>query len=141
MNKSTFALWSASLAVLVSSSGCTFFARSPEQYRDDTTQLLATKSAELDTCYDNALKVNPSAAGKVTVVFTVEEKSGKIADVKADPGRTTAPQPLVDCVVSAINGLVLAPPDQRKGNATFEYDFARPAAAPPPAAAAPAPAG
>lgn len=119
--------------------GCTFYARSAEQYRDDTTQVLATKTQEIGNCYDAALKASPASAGKVTVQFTVEEKSGKIADAKADPARTTAPQPLVDCVVNAINGLVLAPPDQRKGLATFEYDFT-----PPPAAAAatpPAPTG
>jgi hypothetical protein len=128
----------AILLVSLAAAGCSFYARSPEQYRNDTTNLLASKSAELDTCYDEALKANPTAAGKVTVVFTVEEKTGKIADAKADPGRTTAPQPLVDCVTKAINGLLLAPPDQRKGSATFEYDFARPAAAAAPASAAPA---
>ena len=133
MKTLTLARWACTLSLLGATAGCTFFARGPEQYRDDTTKLLATKSAELDTCYDNALKTAPTAAGKVTVVFTVEEKTGKISDAKADPARTTAPQALVDCVVTAINGLVLDPPDQRKGSATFEYDFARPAA---PAAAA-----
>jgi len=116
--------------------GCTFYARSQEQYRDDTSKVLETKTAEINTCYDAVLKSNASAAGKVTVVFTVEEKTGKIADAKADASRTTAPPPLVDCVVNAINGLVLQPPDQRKGNATFEYDFALPAAPPAPAASA-----
>jgi hypothetical protein len=105
---------------------CTFYARSPDQYRDDTSNLLATKSAELNTCYDNASKTTPGMSGKVTVKFTVEKKSGKVLNVTADPTRTTAPQPLIDCVVNSINGLVLAPPDQRNGDATFEYDFTRP---------------
>ena len=122
----------AALALVVG--GCSFYARSPDQYRDDTSNVLSSKSAELNTCYDNAVKTEPTAAGKVTVQFTVENKTGKIKDVAADPARTTAPPSLVTCVVTALNGLVLNPPDQRDGKATFEYEFARPAA---PAAPAP----
>lgn len=121
---------SALVAVSALTLGCTFYARSPQQYRDDTAKVLDAKSAEINSCYDTVLKTTPAAAGKVTVVFTVEEKTGKIADAKPDPARTTAPQPLIDCVVNAINGLMLQPPDQRKGDATFEYDFTQPAAAP-----------
>jgi hypothetical protein len=110
--------------------GCSFHARSADQYRDDTSNLLSTKSAELNTCYDNVVKTEPAAAGKVTVTFTVELKTGQITNVAADPARTTAPQSLVTCVVTSINGLVLNPADQRKGSATFEYDFSRPAGAP-----------
>jgi hypothetical protein len=105
--------------------GCTFYARSQKDYRDATSKLLESKKAELDACYDNVLKTTPGVKGKVTIQFTVEEKTGKIADVKADPARTNAPQPLVDCVVSSATGLILDPPDQRKGLATFEYEFAQ----------------
>ena len=144
MNTNTFSYWRhgmlrlstlAALALVVG--GCSFYARSPDQYRDDTSTLLSSKSAELNTCYDNAVKAEPTAAGKVTVQFTVETKTGKIKDVAADASRTTAPQSLVSCVVTALNGLVLAPPDQRDGKATFEYEFARPVGTPAaPAAAA-----
>ncbi len=127
----------ASLALVVG--GCSFIARSPDQYRDDTSNLLSTKSGELNACYDNVVKTEPNAAGKVTVQFTVEKKTGKISNVTADPARTTASQSLVSCVVTAINGLVLNPVDQRDGQATFEYDFARPAAPGAPPAAPPAP--
>jgi len=126
----------AALALVVG--GCSFYARSPDQYRDDTSTLLSTKSAELNACYDNVAKAEPTAAGKVTVLFTVEKKTGKIQEVAADPARTTAPQSLVTCVATALTGLVLAPPDQRDGKATFEYDFARPGGAPVAPAAAPA---
>jgi len=129
---------SFSLAVLALVSGCSFYARSPDQYRDDTSNLLNTKTAELNTCYDNVVKTEPAAAGKVTVTFTVEPKTGTITKVAADPARTTAPQSLVTCVVTAINGLALSPADQRNGLATFEYDFARPVAAPAAPAAPPA---
>ncbi len=144
MNKNTFGYWRtamhrsstlAALALVVG--GCSFYARSPDQYRDDTSNVLSSKSGELNTCYDNAVKAEPTAAGKVTVQFTVEKKTGKIMDVAADPARTTAPQSLVSCVVTALNGLVLNPPDQRDGKATFEYDFARPTAAPAAPAAPP----
>ena len=132
----SFAITSLALAV----GGCSFYARSPDQYRDDTSNLLSTKGAEINTCYDNVAKTEPAAAGKLTVLFTVEPKTGKILNVTPDPANTTAPPSLVACVVTAINGLVLNPADQREGKATFEYDFARPippaaAAAPPPAAA------
>jgi hypothetical protein len=121
------ARWALAIAALSATAGCSFMMRNPEQYRDDTTKLLANRSADLDTCYDTVIATSPTAAGKVTVTFSVEEKTGKISDAKADPARTTAPQPLIDCVTTAINGLALAPADQHKGIATFEYNFARPA--------------
>lgn len=111
--------------------GCSFYARSPEDYRNDTAALLSTRNADIAACYDSALKAQPGLTGKVTVHFTVELKTGKLKDVKADPTRTTAPQPLVDCVVNTLGQLTLNPPDQRTGDATFEYDFANaPPAAP-----------
>jgi hypothetical protein len=109
--------------------GCSFIARSPDQYRNDTSNLLATKAPELNLCFDNARKTTPGASGKVTVRFSVEKKTGKILNAAADPSRTTAPQPLIDCVIASLNGLVLNPPDQRNGDATFDYDFAAPAQA------------
>lgn len=132
----TFAFAGLTLVV----GGCSFHARSPAQYRDDTSTLLSTKSVELNTCYDNVVKTEPTAAGKVTVLFTVEKKTGKITNVAADPARTSAPASLVACVTTALNGLILNPPDERDGSATFEYDFSRPGAAGTPAPAAPAPA-
>lgn len=110
-------------ASIASLSGCTFYARDQKDYRDATTKLLETKSGDIDTCYDNALKATPGVKGKVTVLFNVEEKTGRVVDVKADPARTDAPQALVDCVATNISGLVLNPADQRKGIAAFEYKF------------------
>lgn len=108
---------------IASLSGCSFYARSQQEYRDVTAKLLETKSRDIDTCYDGALKATPGIKGKVTVQFSVEEKTGKVVDVKADPARTDAPQSLVDCVTTNITGLVLSPFDQRRGLATFEYKF------------------
>jgi hypothetical protein len=111
------------LGLAFTSTACSFYARSQKDYRDATAKLLKTKDADLDACYDNVLKTTPNVGGKVTVEFKVEEKTGKIEDVKADPARTSAPQPLIDCVTTALTGLVLDPPDQRTGLATFEYEF------------------
>ena len=112
--------------------GCSFMMRSPDQYRNDTAGLLATKSPELTACFDNALKSAPGTSGKVTIHFLVEAKTGKINNAAAVPAQTTAPQTLVDCVLTSVNGLVLSPADQRTGDATFEYDFAGAGLTPPP---------
>lgn len=113
---------------------CSFAARSPEMYRDDTAKALATKSSDIQTCYDGVLKANPAAAGTVTVKFDVETESGKISHVTVDKAKTTAPDPVADCVTRSIDGLTLAPPDQRKGEGTWVYEFQ----APPPPPAPPA---
>ncbi len=118
---------------LVAVAGCSFAARSPEMYRDDTAALLATKNAEIQACYDQALQTNTSAVGTVRVQFTVQKDTGTIVDAAADPSGTTAPPEVSSCVVSAINGLQLAPPDQSDGQATFTWEFI--------ANAPPAPAG
>lgn len=111
------------LGVSLSTVGCTFYARGQKEYRDATAKLISSKDKELDACYDNVLKTTPGAKGTVTVKFAVTEKTGQLTDVHADPAKTTAPQPLIDCVTTALTGLVLDPPDQRKGDATFEFEF------------------
>jgi hypothetical protein len=73
----------------------------------------------------------------VTVQFAVEAETGRIKDVKVDPAGTQAPETLSSCVVNALNGLALTPPDKREGVATWVYDFQAQAAAP----AEPPPAG
>ena len=108
--------------------GCSFAARSPEMYRDDTAKALATKQDEIRTCYDAVLKSTPNAAGVVTVNFDVETENGKISHVTVDKTKTTAPDPVCECVTRSIDGLTLAPPDQRKGEGTWAYEFQAPPA-------------
>lgn len=103
--------------------GCSFYARSAEMYRDDTQALLETKAADIKACYDNELKSNPNLTGRVTVHFIVEKETGKITNVAPVPAGTTADEKLTACVVSALDGLVLTPPDNNDGDATFVYDF------------------
>jgi len=118
-------------ALLASVTGCSFYARSPEDYRDATQALLDSKAGDIKACYDAALKNQKELQGRVTVQFTVEAETGKIKDVKTDAAGTTAPEPLAGCVTNAISGLALTPPDKRDGVATWVYDFTATPAAPP----------
>ena len=102
--------------------------RTADVYRADTTKLLATRGAQLQRCYDEALTADGKAAGTVTVQFVVESDSGAISKPTVEPAHSTAPPALGRCVVKAIDGLVLAPPDSQEGHATFVYEF-RPAPA------------
>ena len=111
------------LLTLVLAAGCSFHARSPDEYRDATQALLDTKSADIKTCYDGALKGKADLAGTVTVHFTVEAETGKISNVSADAAKTQAPEVLTQCVVKALEGLSLNPPDANPGDASFEYKF------------------
>ena len=103
--------------------GCQFYARAPEDYAKETEALLSTKSDEIKSCYDNVLKDDKKAEGVVFVNFKVESKTGKIKEPMVDDEKTTAPKELSACVVQAIDGLTLDPPDQREGVASFEYEF------------------
>ncbi|HKO50977.1 MAG TPA: AgmX/PglI C-terminal domain-containing protein [Polyangiaceae bacterium] len=109
--------------LLALTAGCSFHARSPNEYRDATQALLDSKSAEIKTCYDEALKGKTDLAGTVTVHFTVEAETGALSNISADVAKTQAPEVLTQCVVKSLNGLKLDPPDANPGDGTFEYQF------------------
>jgi hypothetical protein len=92
--------------LLALAAGCSFHARSPDEYRDATQALLDTKSADIKTCYDTALQGKNDLAGTVTVHFTVEAETGKIGNVTADAAKTQAPDALQQCVVKSLDGRV-----------------------------------
>ena len=116
-------LLTAGLAVSAfAMTACTFMARGPEDYQKDTRAVLEGKNGEIQTCYNDALKQNKDAKGTVVVHFLVQPETGKITDVSVLP-ESTAPEPLGNCVVAALDGLALDPPDERQGSATFAYDF------------------
>jgi hypothetical protein len=131
MKKISTSLALVALAVLAA--GCSYIARSPEDYSKETQKVLESKSADIKKCYDEALKTNQKLVGKVTVKFTVQAETGDLTSVALDPAGTTAPEPLPGCVTAALAGLKLAPPDARDGVATFAWEFQ---ASPAPAAAA-----
>jgi hypothetical protein len=108
------------------STGCSFYARSTDQYKTDTRTVLEQQNGAIQGCYDTALAANPAQSGKVVVTFTVEKKTGNIMNVAADPNQSTAPDNLQSCVVKALEGLKLDPADQREGQATFEWVFRGP---------------
>jgi hypothetical protein len=123
MRTQTLLLISLALALGLTSSACSFLARDTETYERDTSTLLDTRSSQLQACYDQELARNPDMAGKLTVTFTVEKKTGKITQLAWDKSRTTVGDTLATCVVSALEGLELAEPDQRDGVASFSYTF------------------
>jgi hypothetical protein len=111
------------LSLIVSASACSFIARDTETYKKDTRSTLEGRSSDIKACYDSALAANPSQSGSVVVTFIVEKKTGTFANVAADPNQSTAPEGLQNCVVKALEGLKLAEPDQREGQATFQWSF------------------
>jgi len=104
-------------------SGCSFHARDADSYRKATRALLETRSADIKSCYDVELKKDPKVGGKVVVTFTVKKETGTIADVKVVEDKSDAPASLSECVVKAIDGLALEPPDERDGIAQFQWEF------------------
>lgn len=111
------------LVAVAALQACNFNARSPEDYRSVTNDLLATRADQLRSCYDAALVTAPTAGGVVVVTFKVEAKTGKLLEPAVDPARTTAPDTLKQCVITALDGLAIDPPDARDGNATFSWEF------------------
>jgi hypothetical protein len=107
---------------VTATTACQFHARSPEQYRDATQELLMTRQSQIQACYDEALKQDKSAAGMVRVNFTVRRTAAPSRTQRGSQ-RTTAPPALGDCVVNSLQGLALQPPDARDGLASFTYEF------------------
>jgi hypothetical protein len=111
-----------STTALVGTLACSFHARSPEQYRDDTRALLETRGPQIESCYRDALEATNETTGSVIVNFKVQHKSGLLTEVRIDE-KSTAAEPLRECVVKALDGLTLSPPDARDGVAVFRYEF------------------
>ena len=122
-------------ATLAAVAGCSFAARSPEMYRDDTKAILEAKNNDIRACYDGVLASTPGVGGKVTVTFEWETDEGKLQNVAVDKTNTTAPAPVAECVTKNLAGLKISPPDKRLGQGTWAWEFTAP---PPPAPAAPA---
>ncbi len=103
--------------------GCSFHARDADSYRKATRELLETRNTDIKGCYDAELKKDPKVAGKVVVKFTVKKETGEIADVTVVEKKSDAPASLSQCVVNALSGLALEPPDERDGDAQFQWEF------------------
>jgi hypothetical protein len=57
------------------------------------------------------------------VHFIVAKDTGIITNATVDPESTTAQPPVAQCVVSALQGLKLDPPDGVDGDATYTWEF------------------
>jgi hypothetical protein len=114
------------LALLASAVGCSFqyAKRDGDSYRSDTRALLEGQNDAIKACYDEQLKVDPKAGGTVVVKFTVQEDTGAIVDAQVDEAQSTAPATLSQCVLSALDGLTLDPPDACTAMATYTWEFA-----------------
>ncbi len=113
------------LGALALLSGCSFFARGPNDYRAAVRKVLDTRNAQIESCYRQALNADPAAAGRVVVKFDVEPKTGNFAKPAIVEQETSANDAVKNCVVTSLDGLALAPPDQRKGEATFAWEFSK----------------
>jgi PBP1b-binding outer membrane lipoprotein LpoB len=119
--KSQIVLLCGALALV----GCSFYARGPDSYREAVRGMLETKRPDVEACYKRSYEADQSAQGRVIAKFDVEPKSGKVVRPEIVNEGTTANEALKQCVLSSLEGLTLAPPDQRKGEATFTWEFAR----------------
>lgn len=112
------------LLLLVSlTAACAGTVRSPAAYRDDTAQLLASRQAQVKTCYDAALATDATLAGTITVAFVVEKKTGVVKQASVVPEKSQGSEKLYTCVLTALTGLRLAPADRNEGRATFVYEL------------------
>jgi hypothetical protein len=105
--------------------GCSsqFVLRDMDTYRQDTRTLLSTKNGEIKACYDAQLKTDAKTSGAIVVNFNVEKETGKLINVQLDDMKSTAPDALKQCVLKAMDGLVLDPPDENDGIASFSWEF------------------
>lgn len=111
------------LLCIVLLAACSATKRSQTMYRQDTQAVLETRSDRIASCYDKALEANPKIAGLVTVRFVVEKKTGAFVSATVDPTKSNASEALVVCMLEAVKGLALNPPDTNEGRATFVYEL------------------
>ena len=97
--------------------------RNPALYREDVRKVLETKQPVIRACYEAELQTKPKANGRVTVHFLVERKRGTFLNPQIDDLASTPNRTLRGCVLEALDGLGLSPPDDRAGDATFTWDF------------------
>lgn len=122
---------SASIFVLFAGlafgAGCAGQLRKPDEYRDEVAAVLATRADRVKACWDAELVRNPAAYGRVVLGFRVAKKTGAFERMDPIRERTTASDTVTMCVVAAVSGLTIDPPDAREAEATFEWSFRAPA--------------
>ena len=107
----------------VAMTACAATKRSPQAYRVATQEVLETRHAQIKRCYDAQLEKDATASGTVTIQFVVEKKTGAFTKATIDPSTSNAKEPLTLCVLEAVKGLRLDPPDANEGRAKFTYQL------------------
>ncbi len=110
------------LGFVVALSACAATKRSNAAYRADTQRLIEARRGQLEACYASVLEKDAAAGGLVTVLVNVERKTGT-TKITAIPDHSSAPQPVTMCVLGALAGIQLAPPDANEGRGTFAFDL------------------
>jgi hypothetical protein len=104
--------------------GCSFIARDTETYKKENRSLLETKTSDVKACYDAALAADPNLKGDVVISYTIEKKTGKLTNMTVITDKTTAPESLQNCVMSAVEGLTFPRADRRDGIVqSFTWSF------------------
>lgn len=123
MNRLSLTHASGALLLALGLTGCSFFARGPDQYKSAVRSVLDTKSPDVEACYRRAHDANAEVKGTVTVHFFVEPQTGALTQPTVVKEQSTADETLQRCVLDSLGGLKLDPADQRKGDATFVWSF------------------
>jgi hypothetical protein len=114
----------ALLSLMAFGAGCSFIARDTETYKKDNRSLVETRTSDIKACYDTALAADPTLSGEVVVSWTVEKKTGKFTNITVLSDKSTAPEGLQNCVMSALEGLTFPKPDRREGQVqSFTWSF------------------
>ena len=111
----------------LASVACGGAIRIGDAYRDDTVKLVqAQANPKIQQCFQGIVKTTPtpkSLEGTTTVSFVVAKETGLVGNAAIVPGATTTQDPVNQCVLAALNGLKLDPPDNVEGDATFAWQF------------------
>ena len=114
----------ALITLVALGAGCSFIARDTETYKADNRSLLETKTSDVKACYDAALAADPNLKGDVVISYTIEKKTGKLTNMTVITDKTTAPESLQNCVMSAVEGLTFPRADRRDGIVqSFTWSF------------------
>lgn len=114
----------ALLCLSAIAAGCSFIARDTETYKNENRALVETKTPDIRACYDAALAQDPTLSGEVVASWTVEKKTGNLTNITVLTDKSTAPEGLQNCVMSALEGLKFAKPDRRDGQVeSFTWSF------------------
>lgn len=82
--------------------------------------MVKNRMSAIKSCYDRALRTNPTAAGRVKVEFTIQP-NGTVSGARAVEN-TTGSDEVASCVVSTVERFRFNPGPQG-GSVTFSYPF------------------